>query len=321
MRPDPQGEAPVPGRSSRTDNGLGLESAQDVEPRAVDRLLPGAGGDPPRLPPRRLPRALRRSAAGRRGDDRRSPDRPLAPRPDRAPGPGGALSEGGDAGHLRRRADRPRPIHVPRRARLRHRAPADEGEERRDRVVGRDPDALRARVAHRRGLPRRHDPLRREGLDRRGRPLHGRGDVDHRLPDARADHLRAWPLRDLDGHSRAGGRLGRRRGRLVHPRGRPRELLRPRRDRRLGDRRRHRLRPLRLLRPPSRPRAGRGVDREARGLRQRGPSRRAHAPRCGGLVHRQGRDLRGLRSLRPRRARCRGARSPGASRSRSSRSP
>ena len=170
------------------------------------------------------------------------------------------------------------------------------------------------------GLPRRHGPLRREGLDRRGRALHGRGDVDHRLPDARADHLRARPLGDVDGDARARGRLGRRRGGVVHPRRRPRELLGAGLDRRLGDRRRHRLRPLRLLRPPARPRARRGLDRQARGLRQRGPSRGAHAPRRAppGTPTRSGSTRSSAPSSSARR--CRGARSPGGSRSRSSRS-
>ena len=215
-----------------------------VEFRALDRSLPAVRHHPGGLPAGRLPGAAARAAAGGGRDDHRRAARALALRPAGARTARPALSQGEPADHLQPRPDRTGALHVPDRPRVRPRAHPQADEERDLRLLGRHRHAVRAGRAPRLGpdgpLPALRS--RREGLG--GGALHGLGDVDHRLPDAGADHLGARPLGHRAGNARARRRLARRRGGLVPAGGRAGELHRQDVDRAAGALRRSVLRPV-----------------------------------------------------------------------------
>ena len=127
---------------------------------------------------------------------------------------------------LRRQPARARAVHVLRRARVpaRHHVPACAA--RRRRVDCRHRGALRARRAARARAVRARRLLHRTGQAVPRGAVRRRGDVDHRVPDAGPDHLRARHRRHGRRHARARRRRDERRRGLDHSRAGRRQLHR-----------------------------------------------------------------------------------------------
>ncbi|CAA9529777.1 MAG: Cation:proton antiporter, partial [uncultured Sphingomonadaceae bacterium] len=259
------------------------------------------GGDPDRLPRRRVGRPpLPDAAAGGGGDDRGGAAGPVAARPARARVPAGAVPAGHQGRAVRRGAARRRAVHVPRRAGIRPRALPGERAERGGGVDFRHGRAVPARRSADALAPGRGRAVHAEGDAFRGDPVHGRGDIDHRVSDAGAHHPRTGPQQVAVGHLVPERGRDRRRGGLDGARDRSRQPRRWTGRRCEGDRRRGRVRGVDV---PGRAAAVRPA-RPAGGARRRGAragARRGDHPVPPKRVRDgRGRHPRGVRRLRAR---------------------